>query len=202
MVSSLFLAFLGTVFIINISPGPAMMFTLHQSQTNGLKSGLLAALGVECGVFIYVILTALGIAAFFSRYPTLYMIFQLTGAFYLLYLAYKSWPRAGEAHKSGLGAGGHKAFLKGLLINLTNPKIVLFFISLIPQFVPPASGPERFILYGLIFNAGGLTVNLSVALLANTVSQWLKNARWFDYVPPLLFTAISFYTIISRLMSL
>lgn len=202
MASSLFLAFLGTVFIINISPGPAMMFTLHQSQTNGLKSGILAALGVEFGVFIYVILTALGIATFFAHYPTLYMLFQLAGAVYLLYLAYKSWPRTATPTKSRLSDGGHKAFLKGLLINLTNPKIVLFFISLIPQFVPPGSGSERFILYGLIFNAGGLTVNLSVALLANSVSRWLKNARWFDYVPPLLFTVISLYTIITRLNSL
>ena len=94
--SSLFIYFLITVFVINLSPGPAMMFVLQQSQRNGVRMGLLAALGIEVGVFIYVILTAFGISAIFERYPAVYNGIQICGAIYLLYLAYQSWPRKGS----------------------------------------------------------------------------------------------------------
>ena len=196
---ALFVYFLLTVLIINLSPGPAMMFVLQQSQSKGVRTGMMAALGIEFGVFIYVVLTALGIGALFSRFPTVYAGIQLVGAAYLLYLAYISWPRGGESAAMADDSGG-SAFLKGVLINLTNPKIVLFFLSLIPQFVPANSGIETFILYGVIFNVGGVVVNVSAALMGGYAATLMKNNRWFDYVPPILFIAIALYSIGERLV--
>ncbi len=200
--SNLFIYFLLTVLIINISPGPAMIFVLQQSQKNGMKAGLVAALGIEIGVFIYVILTAFGVSIVFKEYPSVYTGLQLIGAAYLLYIAYLSWPRknassgpATEAHPNHKGT-----FLKGTLINLTNPKIALFFLSLIPQFVPQGSNAMTFVLYGLIFNVGGILVNFSVALLADKVNRLLRKAAWFDYVPPVLFLVIVVLSIRSRFL--
>lgn len=194
----LFLYFLMTVMVINLSPGPAMMFVLQQSQRNGVRTGTSAALGIELGVFIYVILTAFGISAVFSRFPVVYTVIQLAGAAYLLYLAYLSWPRGGGAGAAP-ETSGRGAFVKGMFINLTNPKIALFFLSLIPQFVPAGSDAGTFILYGIIFNIGGVLVNVSVALLSGYAAGLLQNSRWFDYVPPVLFAAIAVYSISERL---
>jgi len=199
-VNSLFIYFLLTVLIINISPGPAMMFVLQQSQKNGMKAGLVAALGIEVGVFIYVILTAFGVSAVFKEYPSVYTGLQLIGAAYLLYIAYLSWPRRNASSGSTTESRrNHKGtFLKGVLINLTNPKIALFFLSLIPQFVPQGSNAMTFVLYGLIFNVGGILVNFSVALLADKVNSLLRKATWFDYVPPVLFFVIAVLSIKAR----
>ncbi|MEP2781310.1 MAG: LysE family translocator [Pseudoruegeria sp.] len=193
----LFLYFLMTVMIINLSPGPAMMFVLQQSQRSGIRTGTSAALGVELGVFIYVILTAFGVSAIFARFPTVYTGIQLAGAAYLLYLAYLSWPRGGDVEDAPQ-TSGRGAFIKGMFINLTNPKIVLFFLSLIPQFVPSGANVETFILYGIIFNIGGAIVNVSVALLSGYAAGLLQNSRWFDYVPPILFVAIALFSISER----
>ena len=197
--NSLFIYFLITVFIINISPGPAMMFVLQQSQRNGVRMGLLAAFGIEVGVFIYVILTALGISAVFELYPAVYSGIQICGAIYLLYLAYQIWPRK-SADLSIPQISGYGAFSRGLFINLTNPKIVLFFLSLLPQFIPAESSTETFIVYGVIFNIGGVLVNGAVAILSGFVSRLLKESKWYDYVPPILFIVISVYSIVNRLV--
>ena len=197
--SSLFIYFLITVFIINVSPGPAMMFVLQQSQRNGVRMGLLAALGIEVGVFIYVILTVFGISAIFELYPAIYNGIQICGAIYLLYLAYQSWPRKG-ADPSIPQTSGYGVFVRGLFINLTNPKIVLFFLSLLPQFIPAGSQTETFILYGIIFNIGGVLVNGAVAFLSGFVARLLKESKWYNYVPPILFIVISVYSITKRLI--
>ena len=195
--SYLFISFLLTALTINIAPGPAMMFVLQQTQKHGLKIGLISALGIEVGVFFYVILSALGISVIFDNYPNVYFSIQFLGAVYLLYLAYLSWPRRVK-HSIREKSDSKHAFLKGLCINLTNPKIVFFFISVITQFVSKGSNALTFFIYGLIFNIGGIIVNFSVALLYNRVAHLLKKAQWFDYVPPILFTAIAITTIVSR----
>jgi threonine/homoserine/homoserine lactone efflux protein len=176
-----------------------MMFVLQQSQRNGLRMGLIAALGIEVGVFIYVILTALGIGVIFNQYPTLYSAIQICGAIYLLYLAYQSWPRKAE-NLSVPNTSAHGAFMRGLFINLTNPKIVLFFLSLLPQFIPIGSPPETVILYGIIFNIGGIIVNGIVAFVSIALARYLKENRWYNYVPPALFVVISIYTISQRIL--
>ncbi|MCY4053014.1 MAG: LysE family translocator [Hyphomicrobiales bacterium] len=195
---SLFVYFLIAVFVINVTPGPAMMFVLQQSQRNGVRMGLLAALGIEVGVFIYVILTVFGISAIFELYPGIYNGIQICGAIYLLYLAYQSWPRKG-ANLSIPQISGYGVFVRGLFINLTNPKIVLFFLSLLPQFVPAGSPTETFILYGIIFNIGGVLVNGAVAILSGFVARLLEESKWYNYVPPILFIVISIYSITNRL---
>lgn len=176
-----------------------MMFVLQQSQRNGVRMGLLAAFGIEVGVFIYVILTALGISAVFELYPAVYSGIQICGAIYLLYLAYQIWPRK-RADLSIPQISGYGAFSRGLFINLTNPKIVLFFLSLLPQFIPAGSSTETFIVYGVIFNIGGVLVNGAVAILSGFVSRLLKESKWYDYVPPILFIVISIYSIVNRLI--
>ena len=176
-----------------------MMFVLQQSQRNGLAAGLVAALGIEVGVFIYVILSALGIITIFNLYPPVYRLIQLVGAAYLLYLAYLAWPRALKSEAAKVYVSKNGVFLKGVLINLTNPKIVLFFFSLIPQFIPQSNSKMAFILYGMVFNIGGIITNTTVAFLSHRVSRMVTQANWFNYVPPLLFLLIAGVSIAGRI---
>ncbi len=196
--NTLLLYFLMTVIVINFAPGPAMMFVLQQSQRNGVRTGMLAALGIEVSVFIYVILTAFGISAVFLQYPKVYLSLQVIGAVYLLYLAYKSWPRNNNSPEAPQ-VSGRGAFMRGVFINLTNPKIALFFLSLLPQFVPVGSEAEIFILFADDFTHQHSCEMLVVALSADSVARLLKNSRWFDYVPPIMFVAISIYSVVERL---
>lgn len=191
------LSFAGTVLAINLSPGPAMLFVLQSSSRYGVGSGLVAAFGVELGVFCYVVLTALGLGVLIGDYPMGYKVVQLVGLAYLLYLAMKSWPHRGGPSSevpTGVTQSRWQLFVKGFLVNVTNPKIGLFFVSLMPQFVSKGSSGTEFIAYGLCFNLGGILVNSSVALFANRARALIARARWFDYVPPLLFLAIAIYS--------
>lgn len=198
-----FLSFVMAVLIINLSPGPAMFYVMNQSLKYGIKVGLKAAAGVEFGVFFYVLLTAFGLIFIFQQIPMLYKIIQYMGALYLIYLAYLSWPKRKSIESPNILSqnsteSARHAFSKGMLINLSNPKIGLFFVSLLPQFVPSDSHPAwlYFLLYGLIFNFGGICVNMTVGAMARKLKSIIQKASWFDYVPPLLFLSIAVLTIV------
>lgn len=197
-----FLTFVITVLIINLSPGPAMIYVINQSSKYGIKAGLKAAAGVEFGVFFYVLLTAFGLMVIFQETPMLYKIIQFMGAFYLIYLAYLSWPKRKSIQSPNIlsqnsSESVRHTFSKGILINLSNPKIGLFFVSLLPQFVPSDSHPAwlYFLLYGLIFNFGGICVNVTVGAMARKLKTIIQRALWFNYVPPLLFLSIAVLSI-------
>ncbi|NCE89389.1 LysE family translocator [Pseudomonas sp. L13] len=194
-----FLSFSLAVLIINLSPGPAMLYVMNQSLKHGVRTGLRAAAGVEFGVFCYVLLAAFGLVLIFKEVPLLYRAVQLAGTFYLLYLAYTFWPCRTAADAALVSehppVPANYAFSKGMLINLSNPKIGLFFISLLPQFVPPDANPAwlYFLLYGLIFNMGGILVNMTVGLAAHSLTATIQRATWFDYLLPVLFFVIALF---------
>lgn len=198
---STFIYFIITVLIINVAPGPAMLFVLQQSHKSGMRSGVFAALGIEIGVFIYVILTAFGVSTIFNDYPQVYNGLQIIGSAYLFYIAYISWPRKKEKldQPKVERYSNHGTLLKGVFISLTNPKIALFFLSLIPQFVLSKDSSMTFFLYGLIFNLVGICVSFSIAMMADKVNRFLIKLKWFDYIPPILFVFIAMLSIYGNL---
>ncbi|HGY4639745.1 TPA: LysE family translocator [Acinetobacter baumannii] len=197
-----FLSFVLTTLVINLAPGPAMFYIMNQSLKYGIKAGLKAAAGVEFGVFFYVLLSAFGLMFVFQQIPLLYKILQFTGALYLLYLAYVAWPKRKAIKSSNIPSQNSTestrySFSKGMLINLSNPKIGLFFVSLLPQFISSDSHPAwlYFLLYGLLFNFGGICVNMTVGVMARKLKSIIQKASWFDYAPSLLFLTIAILTI-------
>lgn len=198
------LGFVLTALVINISPGPAMLYVMDQSLKFGVRAGLRAAAGVELGVLFYVLLAAFGLVVIFKEVPLLYGGLQLAGAMYMVYLAYCAWPRDIPGERS---EGGRKpvqttnhAFGKGVLINLSNPKIGLFFFGLLPQFVPEdaSSAWMYFLLYGLIFNISGVLVNITVGLAAHSIRHRIVGATWFRYLPPVLYVSIAVFALVER----
>ncbi|NIF23867.1 LysE family translocator [Candidatus Pantoea multigeneris] len=196
-----FYYFLLTVIIINLAPGPAMLYVLNQSVKFGIGKGLKAAAGVEAGVFFYVICVSFGLVVFFSHFPLVFQAIKIVGAVYLIWLAVTAWPKksnkAMTTEEAKIDLDARHVFSKGLLINLTNPKIGLFFVSLLPQFIPAHASPAWLYLlaYGLVFNLGGIIVNSAVGMLGLKMKSLLNRAGWFDYVPPVLFVIIAAITI-------
>lgn len=196
---SIFLYFLFTVLIINITPGPAMLYVVNTSINQSVKDGIKAALGVEVGVLFYVILCAFGLVVIFQKFPILYNSIQVIGAFYLIYLAYLSFPRKSTSVKDvepRVEPTNH-LFTKGVMINLANPKIGLFFFSLLPQFLPTHASPIwlYFLIYGLIFNMGGLITNISASILATSINKRITKQTWFNYIPSVLFVTIATFSL-------
>lgn len=197
-----FLYFIFAVLIINITPGPAMLYVVNTSLDRGIKYGIKAALGVEVGVLFYVILCAFGLVIIFKKFPIFYNTIQIIGAIYLIYIAYLSFPRKILKSVESKVGKPNFTFLKGVMINLANPKIGLFFFSLLPQFLPTNVTPVwlYFLFYGLVFNLGGLITNISASLLATSITNRVSKQTWFSYVPTVLFLTIALFSLCKVLL--
>jgi threonine/homoserine/homoserine lactone efflux protein len=186
---SLYAAFLAAAFALCIAPGPDMMFIVAMGGRGGPITGVLAALGVAAGALVHAVSAALGLSALFTTLPVLYHVLRWLGAAYLLYLAVKAFrdrsPLATEedvtaASASGAaGQGRRRAFWQGAVTNLLNPKMILFNVAFLPQFVNPALGHVswQLLLLGLTLVLMGLTVDTSIGLLSGRLSSALRGSR-------------------------
>lgn len=182
-----------------LTPGPAMMYCINTSIDHGKRVGVLAALGVELGTFIYVLITALGLATLILASPMIYSSLRILGALYLLYLAYKALPNQKVlTSKKNVVKSKTSTLLTGILLNITNPKILLIFITLLPQFVPADHRSIKiFFFLGLVFNLCGLVANSSAAIFSHSLKYKLthvtsaKTKKIISYIPSALFFLIA-----------
>ena len=181
-----------------LTPGPAMMYCINTSIDHGKRAGVLAALGVELGTFIYVVITALGLATLILASPVVYSGLRILGALYLLYLAYKALPNQKVLTAKKIIKSKTSTLLSGITLNITNPKILLFFITLLPQFVPTDDRSIKvFFFLGLVFNLCGLAANSSAAIFSHRLKYKLaqvtsvKTKKIIGYIPSALFFLIA-----------
>ncbi|MDW4908409.1 LysE family translocator [Streptomyces sp. ADMS] len=185
--TSLYAAFLATAFALCVAPGPDMMFIVAMGGRGGPVTGVLAALGVAAGALVHAVSAALGLSALFTTLPVLYHVLRWLGAAYLLHLAVKAFrdrsPLATEEHGAAsagpAGPGRRRAFWQGAVTNLLNPKMILFNVAFLPQFVNPALGQVswQLLLLGLTLVLMGFTVDASVGLLSGRLSSALRDSR-------------------------
>ena len=169
--------FLSAGLALNLTPGPDMLYVSARSLAQGFRYGLVSALGIATGCLAQTVAVALGLASLLARAPIAYRLIRFSGALYLLYLGVRILTERTLAtrQESGdprtLGA----VYIQGLMTNLLNPKVGLFFLAFLPQFVDPTSeiAPLEIFLLGCLFNLCGTTVNVLVALLAGS-----GGARW------------------------
>ncbi|WP_367321630.1 LysE family translocator [Streptomyces sp. HUAS ZL42] len=178
---SLYAAFLVAAFALCITPGPDMMFIVAMGGRGGPATGVMAAAGVACAMLVHSVAAALGLSALFLALPTLYHVLRWVGAAYLLYLALKAFrDRAVPVEADGkAGSGRRRAFWQGAVTNLLNPKVILFNVSFLPQFVDPGLGHvrEQFLLLGATITVMGLAVDGSIGLLSGKLSALLRRSR-------------------------
>jgi threonine/homoserine/homoserine lactone efflux protein len=161
--------------LLNFTPGPDSLFVISRSASGGMRAGAVAALGIGCGVFVHVFAAALGLSALLATSATAFTVLKLLGAAYLLYVgigmlrskaksettetsdaATDGNPSAPPAHAKAISY--HRIFLQGFLTNVLNPKVAIFFLAFVPQFIAPDAGnkPLAFIVLGCIFNINGM----------------------------------------------
>ena len=197
------LEFFVAALVVALAPGPDNLFVLAQSATHGARAGFSVICGLCTGICVQTVLLILGVSALIAASPVAFFVLQCCGAAYLVYLAYKSFQvRAGvvkldadnadEDNAAGEGAGlsFRKLYPRGIIMNLTNPKAVLFALS----FIPPAVDLKRdmaptlqMAVLGVEFIVATFIVFGSIALLAGAVKKFLlnspkanRNLNWFS----------------------
>jgi threonine/homoserine/homoserine lactone efflux protein len=168
--------FIATAIVLIITPGQDTFFILGRSLSGGRGAGIAAALGVSAGTVIHTVLAALGLSALLATSPYAFMAVKLAGAAYLIYIGVRALlTRAsgmpGENGHAQGQAGNHQhwaAFRQGILTNLLNPKVALFFLALLPQFIDAASSFKvaAFVALGLSFVAMGVVWCVMLAIAA------------------------------------
>lgn len=173
------LAFVGVVALGAMSPGPDFAVVLRRAATGGRRSGMAAAAGVAAGVFVWALAAAAGIAALLSVLPAVLTAIRILGAGYLLYLGCKALRAAGTGAEppAAVAGTGRAAFRDGLLCNALNPKAAVFFVALLPQFLPARPGPVDALVLSLI--AVGITLAwfTTVANLVAALRRILRRPR-------------------------
>ena len=161
-----------------LTPGPNMMYLVSRSLTQGRRAGVVSLGGVAVGFLVYLSAANLGLSLIFLTVPELYTTVKLVGAAYLGWLAWNALRPGGTSPFQPQKLEPHSArrlFTMGLMTNLFNPKIAVMYLSLIPQFVNPASGhvaTQGFILGGIQIVIS-LVVNLCIVLLAGSIAVFL-----------------------------
>lgn len=200
------LEFFFAALVIGIAPGPDNLFVLAQSATYGARLGFCIILGLCTGIALHTCLLVAGVSALIAASPIAFFVIQCLGAAYLLYLAYKSFQvRAGvvkvEASRSERDAvksndavrgipSARSLYFRGVIMNLTNPKVILFILSLIPPAVRlerPIHPSLQMAIFGAEFIVATMIVFGSIALLAGSVKKYLlnspkanRNLNWFS----------------------
>lgn len=190
---------------LNLTPGADMTYVIARSATQGRGAGIAASFGIAAGSFVHSLLAALGIAALLQQSATAFLLIKMLGAGYLLYLAWKAWRSPISAPAGGTTLPRIpllRVFGEGLLTNLFNPKVALFILAFLPQFVDPHRGSAmmQILLLGLIFNFGGTLVNCVVAASASTTARLLRQrlagnrnavGRWLNRLTSVIFVGLA-----------
>ena len=180
MIASL-LAFLAATALLAFSPGPDNIYVLTQSIANGSKSGLATTAGLITGCIVHTTLVAFGLSAIIAASPYLFLAIKIVGAIYLLYLAYKVFKSDSTIN---LAEGAPKKtylalFKQGVLMNILNPKVTIFFLAFFPGFLwdPEGNTVFQFYVLGLLFMVESFLIFGSIAVVAGKISHILRTSE-------------------------
>ncbi len=165
-----------------ISPGPDNIYVLMQSITNGRKYGIATVCGLISGCLVHTTLVAFGVSAIIKENDTLFFNIKLFGALYLLYLAYKVFKSNTEVSLSNdvvPKKSGWQLFKQGVIMNVLNPKVSLFFLAFFPAYLfsQTLSIVTQFYILGLLFMTTSFIIFTGIAILAGFISNYLKRSK-------------------------
>lgn len=177
--------------LLNIMPGPDSLFIMLRSGSQGWRAGSAAALGIGTGTMIHVLAAALGLSPLLSASAELFTVIKLAGALYLVYLGVSLFRQPAANSTAGAAVtlpalSYGRIYRQGVLTNVLNPKVALFFLAFVPQFIAP-DAPDKalaFILLGCIFNLNGMIwchlLVFSTAYARNKVKLPARIGRWLN----------------------
>ncbi len=185
------LLFVAAGLVLNLTPGPDVLFIVSHALRAGRRAGIVAACGITLGVFVHIAAAALGVGALMATSATAFTVLKWVGGAYLVYIGVRALlarapqPQlatpAGAPRSAGAVAAGaplSRVFWSGFATNALNPKVALFFLAFLPQFIDPAAEHKAlaFAALGLLFNFNSLWVNIGWALAAARLAR----ARWMS----------------------
>lgn len=172
------IAFVAAGLLLNITPGPDVLYIVGRSLAQGRMAGVISSLGIAAGSLVHVAGAALGLSAILAATPAAFDVVRYAGAAYLVWLGVGALRRRGAALAIDESGTPSRAaiFRQGAVTNILNPKVALFFLAFLPQFTDPARGPvtAQAVVLGLIFIVNGLVVCVGYALAASAVGAWLR----------------------------
>jgi RhtB (resistance to homoserine/threonine) family protein len=189
--------------LLNVTPGPDSLFIMARSATQGWRAGFVACWGIGSGVFVHVFAAALGLSALLATSATAFAVVKVIGAAYLVWIGIGMLrQRAAASETVALAETAPRPiaygdiFRQGFLTNVLNPKVALFFLAFVPQFIAPdaPSKPLAFIMLGVIFDVNGMLWCHSLALFTAFASRRLNVGaavgRWLNRTMGAVFVAL------------
>ncbi len=184
-----FALFVGVSLALIIAPGPDMIYVITRGTAHGRRAGIVSAVGVICGILVHTLAAAFGITLIFQSSAFAFLIAKYLGAIYLVYLGVKAWQdkRTFNLQPATAGVSPRALFLQGMLSNVLNPKIAIFFLAFLPQFVDHDGGnfALQMIFLGLTFALFGFCFLVMVGFFAGAVGtrlsrlpQYTRLLRW------------------------
>ncbi|WP_425261796.1 LysE family translocator [Rubrivivax sp. RP6-9] len=203
------LLFAGAVLVLNATPGVDLLLTVSRTLAGGARAGMAAALGINAGCVLHALAAAFGLAALLALHPQAFLALQWAGAAYLAWLGLgllrQAWRPAAAAEATAatdappgtvLAPPAWAEFRTGLVTNVLNPKVALFFLAFLPQFVPAASPHKTvsFLLLGAWFVLQSTIFLFGLVLMAARLARWqtsIRARRWGAGIGGLLFIALA-----------
>jgi len=189
MIDSQVIAFAGIAALLTVTPGADTMLVIRSVMSRGREAGLMTTLGISCGLLVHGVLSGLGVSLILLRSAMLFEAVKLIGAGYLIYLGAKSlWSlRRGTGQALVESAAGQetvthqpawRSFSEGMLNNVLNPKVAIFYLAFLPQFISPGDNVlgKSILLAGIHWGEGIVWLSM-VTLLLSRVRIWLTNSR-------------------------
>ena len=179
--------------LLNLTPGPDVLYIVNHALKSGARAGMVAALGIGAGCFVHILAAAVGVSALLAASATAFTVLKWTGAAYLVWVGIRmlrSSVRPASGFVVAAGPRFHpqlrRVFFRGLATNALNPKVALFFLAFLPQFIGPAVAhkPLAFMLLGMLFNLNGLLVNIGwaagAAWLSANIGAMRSSMHWLE----------------------
>jgi threonine/homoserine/homoserine lactone efflux protein len=199
--STQLLMFIAAGWLLNLTPGPDVLYIVSSALKSGVRAGMVAALGVVSGCFVHVFAAALGVGALLATSATAFTLLKWAGAAYLMWMGVKLLlAKGGDSSIVPAGVSAEVAavnlwrvYRQGFLTNVLNPKVALFFLAFVPQFIAPGTEDKvtAFLLLGLLFNLNSLPINFGYAWLAGWASRRVgavqRAMHWMDRAAGLMF---------------
>ena len=190
------LLFIAAGWLLNLTPGPDVLCIVNHALRGGVRPGVVAALGIVSGCFVHVVAAAVGVSALLATSATAFTVLKWVGAAYLVFMGVRllrSRPSPLAVAPALAVPSLWRVYQRGFLTNVLNPKVALFFLAFVPQFIPPGAPHKAwtFLVLGLIFNLNSLPINLGYAWLAAWAARRLdavqKAMHWLDRAAGLMF---------------
>ena len=195
-----------TGLLLNLTPGNDMLYVMARSSGQGTKAGIISALGIGAGCLVHILAAVAGLSALLAQSATAFAIIKYMGAAYLIYLGIRSLLSKKMARLAGNNIHNlsyKKIFRQGVLTNVFNPKVALFFLAFLPQFITAHLGSTalQILFLGTWFDVSGTLVNVLVALLFGSIRTFLARSpgfvQWQERVTGLVLIGIGIKVAIS-----